>query len=182
MVSSTLLLLVSLVLLGQSEESLLEQQQRSREIRVKPVEAHLKAAFEKQTKAALLIGIGQYDPASGLSSLRYAVRDVEVLGTVLQAQGYLVRKLVDSQATRSLVRKSIRELSEIMSPTDGTLLVFFGGHGFSRNGVNYFATFGVTADDLEGEGLPIPEVESLLLRGNAARRKILLIDACRNDP
>ncbi len=154
---------------------------QTRDIRVRPVDNATKVSFEKQAKVALLIGIGQYAPASGMSSLKYAVRDVEVLAGVLESQGYAVRKLVDSQATRSMVRKSIRELSDVVQPSQGTLLVFFGGHGFTKNGINYLATFGVTADDLEGEGLPVRDIE-LLLRTNKARQKILLIDACRNEP
>ena len=154
---------------------------QTRDIRVRPVAATVKTSFEKQAKVALLIGIGQYAPASGMSSLKYAVRDVDVLAGVLESQGYVVRKLVDSQATRSMVRKSIRELSDVVQPNQGTLLVFFGGHGFTKNGLNYLATFGVTSDDLEGEGLPVRDVE-MLLRLNKARQKLLFIDACRNEP
>jgi hypothetical protein len=39
----------------------------------------------------------------------------------------------------------------------------------------------VTADDLDGEGLAVTDVEELL-RASKAKRKLLFIDACRNDP
>jgi uncharacterized caspase-like protein len=81
--------------------------------------------------------------------LQYAARDADVLGATLEAQGYLVRKLIDSDATRAVIRRTLRNLAEAVSPNQGTLLFFFGGHGYSYKGANYLATFGVTADDLD---------------------------------
>jgi uncharacterized caspase-like protein len=64
-----------------------------------------------------------------------------------------VRQLTGPDATRAMIRRSLRELSDAGSPNEGTVLFFFGGHGFTYKGSNYLATFGVTADDLDGEGL-----------------------------
>jgi formylglycine-generating enzyme required for sulfatase activity len=168
--SSTLLFGLSILLSGQN-----------RDLRIEPIDPAARRNFEKQVKVALVVGISVYPQGSGLTSLKYAARDAEVLGATLKAQGYLVRRLTDSDATRSVIRRTLRELSDAVSPDEGTFLFFFGGHGFTYKGTNYLATFGVTADDLDGEGLAVSDVESLL-RASKAKRKLVFIDACRNDP
>jgi hypothetical protein len=72
-------------------------------------------------------------------------------------------------------------LADVVAPDEGTFLFFFGGHGYTYKGTNYLATFGVSADDLDGEGLAVKDVEQLLL-DSKAKRKLLFVDACRNDP
>jgi formylglycine-generating enzyme required for sulfatase activity len=168
--ASTILLSSCILLAGQT-----------RDLRIEPIDPVAKRAFEKQVKVALVVGISAYPQGSGLSSLKYAARDAEVLGATLKSQGYLVRQLTESDATRAMIRRSLRELSDAVSPDEGTMLFFFGGHGFTFKGTNYLATFGVTADDLDGEGLAVKDVEELL-RAGKAKRKLLFIDACRNDP
>jgi formylglycine-generating enzyme required for sulfatase activity len=168
--SSAILSLSCVALVGQT-----------RDLRIEPIDPVTRRAFEKQVKVALVVGISAYPQGSGLSSLKYAARDAEVLGATLKSQGYLVRQLTESDATRAMIRRTLRELSDAVTPNEGTILFFFGGHGFTYKGSNYLATFGVTADDLDGEGLAVKDVEELL-RASKARRKLLFIDACRNDP
>src|SRR5271166_6052664 len=104
---------------------------QTRDLRIEPIDAAARRGFEKQVKVALVVGISTYPRGSGLSSLKYAARDAEVLGTTLKAQGYLVPQLVDSDATRAVIRQTLRELSDVISPDEGTFLFFFGGHGFT---------------------------------------------------
>ena len=168
--SSTLLFGLCFLLAGQN-----------RDLRIEPIDAAARRSFEKQVKVALVVGISVYPQGSGLSSLKYAARDADVLGAALKSQGYLVRKLVDSDATRAVIRRTLRELSDVVSPDEGTFLFFFGGHGYTYKGTNYLATFGSTAADLDGEGLAVADVETLL-RASKAKRKLLFVDACRSAP
>src|SRR6185369_2633753 len=154
---------------------------QTRVLRLAPVDAGTRQNFEKQLKVALVVGISEYPRGSGLNSLKYAARDADVLGDVLQAQGYLVTRLKDSEATRPVIRRTLRQLSETVAPDQGTFLFFYAGHGYSYRGANYLATFGITADDLDGEGMAVKDVEALL-QASKARRKLLFVDACRNDP
>ena len=153
---------------------------QTRSTRVKPVDAAARQIFEKQVKVALLVGVGSYSPASGLSRLKYPPRDVATLAAELEKQGYLVRKLIDSDATRGVVRRTLHELSDAVDSDRGTFLFYFSGHGFAQKGTNYLATFGATADDLQDEGLPIGDVEAIL-KASHARQAMMFIDACRND-
>jgi hypothetical protein len=42
-----------------------------RERRIVPVDAGKRQTFEKQVKVALLVGVGDYSPSSGLGALKY---------------------------------------------------------------------------------------------------------------
>src|SRR5206468_3465505 len=67
-----------------------------------------------------------------------------------------------------------------------TFLFAFSGHGFQMKDAsgqdrNYLVTLGVSRDRLAEDALPLDEVEKLMSQ-SGARRKVILIDACRNDP
>jgi membrane-associated protease RseP (regulator of RpoE activity) len=167
-------ILVTLLLLGIGAS-------QTREKRVAPVDSGLRQTFEKQLKIALVVGVGNYGASTGLSTLKYPARDVEALAAELEKQGYLVRRLVDGDATRGAVRRTLNELTAALDPNQGTFLFYFSGHGFQQEGINYLATFGSSADDLKSEGLAVTEVQTLL-RSGRARQSMMFIDACRNDP
>ena len=154
--------------------------QNAYEKRITPVEPSQRTGFEKQVKVALLVGVGAYPAGSGLGPLKYPARDVALLGAELTRQGYLVRRLVDSEASRGMVRRSIEELSDALDPGEGTFVFYYSGHGFAEGKTNYLATFGTTADDLQTEGLDVANVETLLAKSKA-RQRMLWIDACRDD-
>ena len=137
--------------------------------------------FEKSPKVALVVGVGGYPQSSGLSTLKYAAKDAAMVGDVLKRQGYLVRVLTDGDALRGSVRRSLSELSGAIDKDRGTFLFYFSGHGFADHDTNYLATYGTTVDDLKAEGFPVSEVESIL-KNSGAKRQLMFIDACRNEP
>jgi hypothetical protein len=133
-----------------------------------------------QAKFAIVVGIGAYPEASGLSRLNYAQKDASDLAAELTKQHYTVRLLTDSDASRSSLRRSLNSLKETVDPNNATLLFFFSGHGFEQDGENYLATFGASIDDLKEDGLSVREVERLLGE-TRAKRRLVFIDACRSD-
>jgi formylglycine-generating enzyme required for sulfatase activity len=149
---------------------------QTRDLKVETV-----ADYQKGVKVALVVGVGAYPEDSGLAALKYPVRDAEALAAELERQGYAVRKLTDGSATRAIVRKLLNDLGQVIDANQGSFLFFFAGHGYAQDGVNYLATYGVAADDLKSDGLPIPEVEALL-RKSRAKRQMLFVDACRSEP
>jgi formylglycine-generating enzyme required for sulfatase activity len=154
---------------------------QDRDKRVTPVDPTVRQKFERQVKVALLVGIGNYDVATGLPALKYPARDVELLTAELQRQGYLVTSLIDGRASRGVIRRTLHELASALDPDQGTFLFYFSGHGFQQDGRNYLATYGSTADDLKSEGLAVGDVEALL-KETRAHQIMMFIDACRNDP
>jgi len=154
--------------------------QPARSKRVAPVPASDVAGFENQGKVAILVGVGGYPARGGLSQLRYPAGDVDALTAVLEGQGYSVVPLKESEATRAGIQRAIRNAGEVLDQ-NGTVVFFFSGHGFAVGNRNYLATYESSAIDLSRTGLALDDVEAALKETGAARR-MLWIDACRNEP
>jgi hypothetical protein len=152
-----------------------------REKRIVPVAQQERASFERQLKVAVVVGISRYPAGSGLEPLHYGGKDAADIAAELKTQGYAVRLLTDSDASRGLIRRTLTGLRDVIDPDQGTLLFYYSGHGFQEAGENYLATFGATVDDLKSEGLALREVEQLL-SATRARRLLMFVDACRSNP
>jgi tetratricopeptide (TPR) repeat protein len=154
---------------------------QTRPKRVTPLGPTQVQTFEKQSKTAILVGVGSYPEASGFSRLRYPAKDVAALGAELDHQGYTVRSIIDDQATRGIVRKALTDLAGQVNNDDGAFLFYFSGHGYEQEGTNYLAVYGSVSDDLKREGFSLDELLRLVSMV-PARQKVLFIDACRNNP
>ena len=143
---------------------------------------------------AFLVGVRNYDPASFVS-LRYTEDDVTGLASALKRSGYDSSNVVlmkQSEGANNFKRlplsKQIRDelrllLSELQ--TDDTLIVAFSGHGVQFEGEDtiYFCPMDATLNDKKSL-VSLTEVYGLLAdeRLCKAGTKVLLVDACRNDP
>ena len=139
------------------------------------------AEYEKSPKVAIVVGIGAYPAESGFGPLRYAANDAIELSGRLKGLGYQVVTLLDQQATRNIVKKSLDNVATMIDSNEGTVLFFFSGHGFQRGGANYLATYESALSALGSSGVAVTDVESVLRKSGAPRR-VLWLDACRNDP
>ena len=151
------------------------------EKRVSPVASDEKQRFQKQVKVALVVGVSKYPEVSGFAALNYAASDATEVGAALKRQGYLVSILTDGDATRGAIVRTLHQLSDAIDPAQGTFLFYFSGHGFSIGTKNYLAPVSASESDLAREGLGIDEVEQLMA-DSKAKRQLMLLDACRNDP
>jgi formylglycine-generating enzyme required for sulfatase activity len=133
-----------------------------------------------EQRVAIVVGVGDYPPESGLSQLRYSVNDAKQLAAELNRLGYVVRLLVDREATRSFILRALRESSSLFRNERGTVIFFFSGHGLADAArTNYLATYGASAQNIPRYGLKLDEVISAL-ESSGARQRMLWIDACRN--
>ncbi len=145
-----------------------------------------------QTRYALLIGVGKYHPAQ-LTNLPYAEADVTELASVLvEKAGYKsgnVLLMTHATAANDLalapesrkIRDKLDALVELCEPRD-TLLVAFAGHGvqFAKQKDSYFCPADANLDRRDTL-LPLAEVYTRL-KSCKAGLKLLLVDACRDDP
>jgi formylglycine-generating enzyme required for sulfatase activity len=154
-------------------------------------------------KLALLVGVDKYPEGSGFRTLPYTERDVEQLAELLLASGYRpehVRVLTlkrgnDNPRFLPTVRNVRREFELLAADRrpDDALLVALSGHGISRK----VKVRGSDGREQEKEApffcpieADINDPESLLsiddfyarLEGSKAAVKVMLVDACRNDP
>jgi hypothetical protein len=119
---------------------------------------------------------------SGLNALRFTYVDAMDLKAELERQGYTVMLVSPSEATSDNVRKALQDAKQLLDGNNqGSLLFAFSGHGFQTGKGNYLVTVGATPANVESEALALDEVEKLMT-ATGARRKVILVDACRNDP
>ena len=146
---------------------------------------------EPGEKYALLVGVRRYDP-NELRNLPYSEADVAELAEVLKASGYrpgnvvLMTQTAGAEDPRFLplagqVRKEFRLLLQDLNEKD-QVLIALAGHGvqFKGDPESYFCPADAKLAD-KSSLIPLGEVYKAL-EDCGAGMKVLLVDACRNDP
>lgn len=140
---------------------------------------------EEPLKLAVVVGIDKYSPFSGVSPLNYAVADAKLLKDTLEGQGYSVLGLYDGEATVKFIKKAIQEIARLADGHDShepaSIIFSFSGHGFAVEDENYLVAYDTDRDDVLETGFPLAEVVDQIKSTNISQ-KVLLIDACRNNP
>jgi Caspase domain len=151
------------------------------------VTPEMKQEFEGEQSRYAVIVAPNY-AGSELNPLRFTVADTLELKAELERQGYITRLIAPGEATADAVRAALGTARQLLEgKPQSTFLFAFSGHGFqlkdpsSGKDRNYLVTLGVTRERLAEEALPFEDVEKLMSE-SGARRKVILIDACRNDP
>src|SRR5262245_14457952 len=140
-------------------------------------------------KYALLIAVRDYDRTE-LKNLRYSEADILALARVLQDAGYrrvvLLTQTEGAKRSRFLpmqahIRKELKGLLEDCTEED-SVVVAFAGHGVQFRGKeeNYFCPMDAKLTD-KRTLIVLSEVYQEMGRCKAGF-KLLLVDACRNDP
>ncbi len=129
-------------------------------------------------RVALLIGNGSYDNAPRLEN---PARDVDLLERTFRAAGFaevIVRKNLDQaglmrelQAFRPIARKA------------DVAIVYYAGHAIQMNGVNHLIP--IDAKLKRDADVDLETVNASLILSaadGAGRLKIMILDACRDNP
>lgn len=135
--------------------------------------------FQHEKRYAVVVGINQYVPGT-FPALQFAVADADAMRKTLSgpAEKFDVDEVTAFTATTENIKEHLHTAASA-AEEDATLLFYFAGHGGEVNGRQYLASYEVSPKALE-RGLSIDEVRDEMQRSKA-RRKILLIDACRAD-
>jgi hypothetical protein len=133
--------------------------------------------IENTKKLALVIGNSEYPKAP----LKNPVNDATAMETALRQLGFDVTTVKNADLRR--MRTAIDEFSAKLGP--GSLgLFYFAGHGVQVNSVNYLVPVDFAAsseEDVQYEAYPASRIQAKL-EGSGARLRILVLDACRNNP
>lgn len=140
-------------------------------------------------KYALLVGVRQYDK-NELRDLTYSEPDVVELAKILRESGYrrvvLMTQTAGAENSRYLplaanIRKELAGLLEDREEGD-TVLVSFAGHGvqFAGDEEAYFCPMDTKLSNRQTL-IALSDVYRQLEKSTAGF-KLLLVDACRNDP
>lgn len=143
-------------------------------------------------KLALLVGVKNYEHAQ-LDPLKYSENDVSELGTLLKKSGFTTVVLCDSAGRQSPslnptcgnIKKQLAQLVKSGKRTD-TIIVALSGHGlqFEDSPEPFFCPIDARPHSKKAERenlLAIGEIFKTLEESGIGT-KLLLVDACRNDP
>ena len=145
---------------------------------------------EEGRRYALVVGVQNYE-GTGLGSLHYCDNDAAGLADVLRKRGYHVtlmtrpeykaRDLDDLLPTADNIRGNLKAILLNRKRAD-TVLLAFAGHGeqLKKDGRMYFCPAKCDLDKPDTL-IGLDEVYALL-KDNEAGGKVLIVDACRNDP
>jgi len=127
---------------------------------------------------ALLIGVNK---CKAIGELKTSVADARAMQYVLQQVGYSAHRiivLVDDRTdpsnwpTLANIRRAIRHLARV-AETGDTILLFFSGHGITRQGNGYL----VPTDGDRENAIPLSWVRHELSQSKAKTR-VVILDAC----
>jgi hypothetical protein len=139
-------------------------------------------------KYALLVGVNRYEHAK-LKTLKYAENDAKALAAVLRRAGYRVVLLTGSekkaslQATKANIEAQLKTVLEKCRRGD-TVLLGFAGHGLQFEGKKdaFFCPSDARPFKTRTDSLVSLKKVYEQLDESLAGVKLVLVDACRNDP
>jgi len=139
-----------------------------------------------QRKRALLIAVDDY---ARINDLTYCGSDMTTFQERLLAAGFAANEvlLLSSNAAqpqfKPLKEHIQRELGAILGAAGSGDLVLaaFSGHGVHLDGVSYLCPVEADLDAPQRSMISLEDVYARLIACKA-RQKLLLVDACRNDP
>jgi uncharacterized caspase-like protein len=129
-------------------------------------------------RVALVIGMSNYQQVPRLAN---PARDADAVEALFRKAGF---EVVDSKRDLGIaeLRRSVREFSDIARDAD-IAVVYYAGHGIEVDGVNYLvpADAKLVSDfDIEDETMSLDRVLKAL--DQAKRLKLVILDACRDNP
>jgi len=138
-------------------------------------------------RRALLIGINHYYLDDTIGNLQYCVNDVVELDKILsdELRGDFSTQLLHSEidnVKRLPTRSNIMSLISLLannSESNDSILLYFAGHGFEQEGVNYLLPADSRHNVLSETAIPFRWVKETLNK-SLARKKFIVVDACHS--
>lgn len=125
-------------------------------------------------RKGLLIGINKYNNYS----LKCCINDVKAINKLLSKnfngdRNFHNKELLDTEATKSSIRKGIKEL---FSDEADVALLYFSGHGFDDENDGVIVSYDYEEDDW---GIKMSEILEIANKSKA-RHKIIILDCCHS--
>jgi tetratricopeptide (TPR) repeat protein len=136
------------------------------------------AVSKRERRVALVIGNSSYINVSPLANPK---KDAEVIAASLRNIGF-DSVILTNDATREKLVESLRAFAELADKADWAL-IYYAGHGIEMNGQNYLIPVDARLAfdrDVQFETVPVAQVLGAL--EGAKKLRIVLLDACRNNP
>lgn len=134
-----------------------------------------------ERRLALVIGIDDYQE---VPTLKKAVGDAQAVAAALEKIGFAVTLATDTD--RRSLNRSLAEFERALGPGD-TALVHYSGHGVEIDGENYLLPADIPRPRSGNRNFVKDETIGLTailgrLRDTGAATRIVIVDACRDNP
>jgi len=133
---------------------------------------------EAGKRVALLIGNSAYQATSQLNN---PANDVDLMKASFEQAGF-DSVIAIHDVDRATMVRSLRDFEDSATGAD-VAIVYYSGHGMEMNGQNYLLPVDVnlkTDKDVEDEAIPLDRIQRSL--EGATKLKLVILDACRNNP
>lgn len=128
-------------------------------------------------RVALVIGNYDYRSVAPLGNPR---RDAVAVTEALKAQGFEV--VSGDNLDRAGMQDALRRFRDVADGSD-IALIYYAGHGIEIGGINYLVPVDARLDDERDAALEMIDLDQMLHQINGARQmKMVVLDACRNNP
>lgn len=140
--------------------------------------ANAQATIKQGRRVALVIGNAAYQKAGELRNPR---RDAAAVASSLRNLGFeVVTVTIDEPREKVIAR--LRAFSADADQADWAM-VYYSGHGIEVNGQNYIIPVDATLKtdrDVQFEAVPVDQIMASI--DGARKLKLIILDACRNNP
>jgi hypothetical protein len=136
-------------------------------------------ALAAEKRIALVIGNARY-PALALNNPE---NDARVVATTLRRLGFEVSEHVNLPIKE--FRKVLRDYAKRLQSEEGTSVFYYAGHGVQIEGRNYLLPVDVNLrdeDEVRDEGVDVDELFISRLERARTQVRIVILDACRDNP
>jgi hypothetical protein len=135
------------------------------------------AAAEK--RVALVIGVSKYQHAK---PLRNAVSDARLISDTLRGLGFtLVGNGPQVDLDRAKLFKAVESFGQALKDAD-VALFYYAGHGIQVSGSNYLIPMEAEIEEEADVHTQLLNVDAVLAQMKRAALKLVILDACRNNP
>jgi tetratricopeptide (TPR) repeat protein len=140
---------------------------------------------------AVIVGVDQYVNTQ-IAPLKGAVNDAKGIAAALETYAdfphdHIILLTTDQaeKPTKTAIFKALQKIRDRERPSrDDLLTFFFAGHGVERYGSRFLLAYDTNVDseaDLKSSSLPAQQLMNEIETMNV-RHRLVMIDACRNDP
>jgi hypothetical protein len=133
----------------------------------------------RERRLALVLGNARYATAP----LNNPENDARVIGSTLRRLGFEVSEHVNLPARE--MRRVLRDFARRVQNEDGVALFYYAGHGVQIEGRNYLLPVDFIArdeDEAKDSGVDIDDIFVSRLERAKAPVRIVILDACRDNP
>jgi tetratricopeptide (TPR) repeat protein len=148
------------------------------QVPLEPSTQQLPFAQTRQNRIALLIGNQNYRYAAALAN---PINDAQLLAKVLRDVGFK-SVTVKTDLTREQTMQALREFANAADSAEWAV-VYYSGHGMEFGGSNYIIPIDAQLKvdrDVALETIEVEKIESAIQ--GAKRLRLVVLDACRNNP